>query len=366
MERDSGKAAADGVLAGAAHPKRCAKEERNMAKMKLFVTALGLMATILPGCMIAMAAEGTRLENLKQPPLNTTMMGILKGVADYHGLNLTEPMIYGLSGHAFLINIHVELCPSGPYCWKRKNAKPLIENMGMRMIDLGFFGTGAKAEARADVERKLREALDTGIPCSLINLENQIIHGYDDTGFFSAQPWAPRSKFPPGRLSFGSWKEFGKEFHVNFYTIERVEPAGRQVAILASLDYAIDMWRNPSKHSTKAYGVGPTAYDNWIAAVPKFGSGHGNWWNATVWSECRRMAADYVAAIGKEDKATSKLCEQIAKEYRKIAENLKSASNKTVDSGKKVKLLRETKQLEADAIRKVEKLAGTLRSQEAQ
>ena len=90
-----------------------------------------------------MKGEGTKLKNLVQPPLNTTMMGVLKGVSDYHGLNLSEPMIYGLSGHAFLINIHVELCPSGPYCWKWENAKTLIQNMGMRMTDLGFFGTGA-------------------------------------------------------------------------------------------------------------------------------------------------------------------------------------------------------------------------------
>ena len=124
---------------------------------------------------MVMAGEGAKLENLKQPPLNTTMMGVLKGVSDYHGLNLSTPMIYGLSGHAFLINIHVELCPSGPYCWKREEAEPLIKNMGLKMTDLGFFGTNATKEARADVERKLREALDKGIPCSLLNRENQII-----------------------------------------------------------------------------------------------------------------------------------------------------------------------------------------------
>jgi hypothetical protein len=337
-----------------------------MTQARMILTVVGLMATMLPGCTTTMEAEGMQLADLKQPPLNTTMMGVLKGVADYHGLELTEPEIYGLSGHAFLINIHVELCPSGPYCWKRENAEPLIENMGMRMTDLGFFETGAKPEARADVERKLRNALDKGIPCSLINMENQIIHGYDDTGFFSAQPWAPKMKFPPGRLSFGSWKEFGDEIHVNFYTIEKVEPTDRRAAILASLDYAIDTWKNPSNHSLKAFGVGPKAYDNWIAAAAKRGSSHGNWWNATVWSECRRMAADYVAAIGKDNKAAAKLCDQIAKEYRTIAESLASASDKTMDPGKKVQLLRETKQREADAIGKLEKLAETLRSQKAQ
>ncbi|MBN2451341.1 MAG: hypothetical protein JXR77_13195, partial [Lentisphaeria bacterium] len=43
------------------------------------------------------------------------------------------------------------------------------------------------------------------------------------------------------------------------------------------VDYAIDMWRDPEKHSSEAYGAGPKAYDNWTRAVPDSGSSHGNW-----------------------------------------------------------------------------------------
>jgi hypothetical protein len=222
----------------------------------------------MSGGTMTTAGEGTRLKDLVQPPLNTTMMGVLKGAADYYGLNLSEPMVYGLSGHAFLINIHVELCPSGPYCRDRESVTPLIANMGMRKADLGCFDAEAKPEARSAVERKLREALDKGIPCSLINLENQLISGYDAAGFFTAQPWKANPDFPPARLTFGSWQEFGKEFHLNFHTIEKVKPADRKAAVPASLDYAVDLWKNPGKRNGEQYAVGSKAYDNWIAAVP--------------------------------------------------------------------------------------------------
>jgi hypothetical protein len=322
---------------------------------------LATLATVLStGGMIAIGEEGTRLANLKQPPLNTTMMGVLKSAADYHGLGLSEPMVFGLSGHAFLINIHTQLCPSGPYCWKRENAEPLIRNMGLKMTDLGFFGTNATKEARGDVERKLREALDKGIPCALINMENQIVGGYDATGFFSAQPWA-NSDFPPARLSFGTWQEFGKEIHVNFYTIEKTEPIVRQQAIIASLEYAVDMFKNPAKHSSKDYAVGPLAYDNWIAAIPTSGSSHGNWWNATVWSECRQMAARYFTEIGKANAQVAGLCAQLNVQYLKIADNLKMASEKTMEPEAKIRLLKETKQLETAAIESVAELAAALR-----
>jgi len=72
--------------------------KRRFPMVAVLITALSTGGTIVMG------EQGNRLANLKQPPLNTTMMGVLKGVADCHGLGLSEPMIYGLSGHAFLSN----------------------------------------------------------------------------------------------------------------------------------------------------------------------------------------------------------------------------------------------------------------------
>lgn len=310
-----------------------------------------------------MPKTNTNLKNLKQPPLNTTMMGVLKAAADYYDLRLDAPMIFGLSGHAFLINIHTRLCPSGPYCWKREYAQPLIENLGLRLTDLGFFSPDASDTARADVEQKLCEALDQGIPCSLLNLEHQIIYGYDDTAFFTAQPWAPHHLFPPATLSFGSWQEFGKLFHVNFYKIEPVPPVEPRRSILASLDYALDLWKNPGKHSSIDYGAGPNAYDNWIQAVSEAGSDHGNWWNATVWSECRRMAADYFSRIAEEQPGVTVRCAWLSQAYLRIAGNLGKAGDKEMNSEEKRALLQETKQLEAEAIVKVEELVIALRAQ---
>ena len=67
------------------------------------------------------------MKRLKQPALNTTLMGVLEGALDYHKIETTTPMTFGLSGHAFLINIHTELCPSGPYVWNREKMNPLIK-----------------------------------------------------------------------------------------------------------------------------------------------------------------------------------------------------------------------------------------------
>ena len=301
--------------------------------------------------------------SIKQPPFNTTLMGVVKAALDYHELGLSDAMVFGLSGHAFVINIHKQLCPSGPYCWKRERIKPLLANMGLKETDLGFFSQKSTAEERAAVESELRNALNQESPCSLVNMENQLIVGYDETGFDTSQPWAPNVNFPPPRLTFGSWKEFGKEIHVNFYIFEKIKPADRKAAIIAGLDYAVDLHTNALQHTSEAYGIGPNAYDNWIAAAEERGASHGNWWNAAVWGECRRMAAEFFAEIGQDDEKLAFLCKKLEETYREISENLIKISDKKLPADEKIRLLKETKHLELVAITMIKKLADTLREE---
>jgi hypothetical protein len=302
-----------------------------------------------------------RLEKLAMAPFNTTLMGVVKGALDYHKAQVSAPMVFGASGHAFLINIHKQLCPSGPYCWNGDAAKPLIKNLGLEMTDLGFFSTQSTPEERAAVERKLRDALDRDIPCSLCHLENQLIAGYDDEGFFTMQPWAPQVDFPPARLSFGSWKEFGDPIHANFYTLTRGEPVDQRKAVLESLDYAVDLHRNPTRHSLKDYGIGPDAYANWANAAAEFGASHGNWWNATVWSECRQMASRYFAEIQQSFPAVARPAAELTKIYGDIAALLNRVSDKEMEAAERIRLLAEAKDKEAEAIKKVATLAASLR-----
>lgn len=302
-----------------------------------------------------------RIENLAVPPFNTTMMGVLKGVVDFHGIEASPATVFGGSGHAFLINIHEQLCPSGPYCWRRDLADPLIRNLGLEMADLGFYSPQNSAEDRAAVEKTLRDALDEGLPCSLCNMEHQIITGCDDDGLFTTQPW-PKMDFPPARLSFGSWKEFGDEFHVNFFVLRRLDPCDRKTAVLDSLDYAVDLHANPAEHCLERYGIGPRAYENWAGAVEEYGTSHGNWWNATVWSECRQMAAEYFGEIGSEFGHLAGPASELSEAYAAISESLGRLSDQEMAAREKVALLDETKQKEAAAIEMVSALAAALRA----
>ncbi len=109
-----------------------------------------------------------------------------------------------------------------------------------------------------------------------------------------------------------------------------------------------------------------TAWARLIDAV-KAGAGdsHGNWWNATVWSECRSMAAAYFAEIADDLPEASTLSQDLSKRYSSIAEGLSRVSDKEMDATEKVALLETIREDELVCIGQVAQCAETIRPEAA-
>ena len=298
-----------------------------------------------------------KLENLSQPPFNTCLVGAVKGALDYYGSSLTAAATFGGSGHAFLMNVHEQLCPSGPYCWKYAEFYPLVRNLGLEMTELGFCHNGSTPEERAAVELKVREHLDRGEPCGMSNMDNQLIYGYDDSRLLATQPWTTCVDTTPAALTFGTWAEFGKEVHATFWAFHKAPPADESKVIRDSLRYALDLHRNTKDHSPEKYATGSAAYDNWLKAVEAgHGASHGSWWNAMVWSECRAMAGAWFEEIANKHSRVSPQARELGSTYKEIAAKLEKVGDKEMDPGEKVRIVREAKALEQEAIGNVGKL----------
>ena len=296
-----------------------------------------------------------------QPPFETTLMGVIKAVLDFYGIEVSDAMAYGGSGHAFLINVHEALCPSSPYVWKYDGLYPALRRLGIDMTDLGFFHKDSPADERAVVEAKLKSHLDSGNPCSLANMDHQVVYGYDEKQFFTARPWPKNEKYPPGTLAFGDWTEFGNEVHVNFFTYRKLEKQDDTAVFMGSLEYAVDLFRSPDKYQFEKYRVGLKAYDNWAAAAKEYGGSHGNWWNGTVWAECRSRASEYMAEMAQTLEGEGrKLAQNLTSQYSDIAGLLSNIADKEMAPDKKAALAAELKQKEEAAITKVEQLARIL------
>lgn len=304
------------------------------------------------------------IPNLKMYPFNTTMIGVLKGIAEYYDIPVSDAWLFGGSGHAFLINIHEQLCPSGPYCWKYEPFFKLLRNLGISMESLGFYTSESKSEERRKIEEILKKNIDAETPCSLLNMENQLISGYDDSHFIVQKPW-PNVDLPltPETLTFQTWKELGDEVHIDFFTFEKIEKADDQTIIEESLSYAMDLTLNPDRYRLeKRYYIGLDAYNTWINAV-KGGhvSSHGNWWNGTVWGECRKMAAKYFSEIAQKRKGRiSQEATELSNLYEKISQLIIKASDKKLADNDKIKALKEAQKTEKSCINKIEDLLNAL------
>lgn len=299
-----------------------------------------------------------RLE-ISQPPLNTSLMGVVSGVCRFFGRELPPPVLYGRTGHAFIMNISGDLCPSGPYLWDMKPFTSLLENSGVVMNFHGFFHGNSTPEERAMLEGRLRDELDRGHPCSILNMDNQIISGYDQTGFFCVQPW--ECDFPPARLSYGSWEEISGELHACFFSFHEVEPLEPAFCIQRSLLFALDQLHGNPVSPVGDSVSGIEAYGVWKNGVLNgHGESHGNWWNGTVWSECREMASGYFREIAEAYPGCSVTAGELSSLYGRVAGNLSGVAHKETPVGKKVELLNEAAALEGRAGDLLEELAETI------
>jgi len=295
-----------------------------------------------------------KLRNLSQSPLNTTYLGVLRGVFDFYGIAISDSVLFGASGHGFAINVHPELCPSGPYCWNKEPVRRLLRNLGVQMEVIGFYSSERALEERHHVEGIVRMHIDSGHPCALLNLENQLILGYDEEAFEVAQPW-PGVNFPPKSLTFGTWQELGEEIHIDFYSFTPTHPKALRTAVEESLCYAAAAWR----------GFGPRAYEKWHVAIQSgFGATHGNWWNGTVWSECRRHLVGYFQEVAGQ-LAEPNLGESLSSLYGVVADSLAAVAEKDRPAEDQIKKLLVAKAAEEEAISLIEGHLNRFRSSTA-
>ena len=251
-----------------------------------------------------------------------------------------------------------ELCPSGPYCWQYGRVGGLLPNLGLRMAPLGMAMATEPAQTKAGLETRVREALDRGDICAMLHLDNQLILGYDESGFDLALPWGETVvDSTPARLSAGTWQEVVNGPPATFFAFAPCEPRRESAAIAASLDFAVEAWQCPEGLVLDGYGFGRLAYDNWLAGLDAgHGEGHGNWWNGVVWAECRERAGDYfqdLAAADYPGPLDQRQARQLAVDYRAIGRLLYRAADKTASVDDKKRFVGEARDLEAGCVERI-------------
>jgi hypothetical protein len=232
-----------------------------------------------------------------------------------------------------MINIHADLCPSGPYAWKHDQFWLAMRNMGIRKVDTVDIKKGALQAELDQAEKKIRAHLDAGKLCVMDFLEHQLVSGYDTKGFIILQPWKGESKMELPSLTFGTWKEaLDREGWVMFTLLEKDDLRSDETSLLRSaLTTAIRIQTSPQDFQLPGYQVGDGAWEWWLAGIDKgLGKSHGHWWNGMVWEECRRLAAEFFEGLepSMQNGQARKLCNELASLYKECGAQLNIAKDR--------------------------------------
>lgn len=234
-------------------------------------------------------------------------LGCLQGCLKYLKSDVSPAWLYGVSGHAFGLNIHKQLCPSGPHVWSGWGSLQGNEALlGLKIERLGPWFKGHDTryiEHRREVWEAAQAALDADKPVIGYDLnwaEFYVVNGYDENSYLY---WNTNmGALKPEKLAWGVYGDRGTLHMLALQVVSATKPAGTpRQAVKTALQWAVrfgargdvdDPMRSPD------YASGLAAYDQWLQALddPECWKGDcmGAMYNAEVWRECRRQAVAFL------------------------------------------------------------------------
>ncbi len=270
-----------------------------------------------------------KLANLNWKPRWVSHLGCIKGCLDLLCYDISWPWLYGGSGHAFVINIQQQLCPSGPTAWNYEMIFKLGTNLGFRVSsvfgsrdDSDFFQKRLKAWIH------VCNCIDANIPCygwELIHPEFYVINGIQDDNYIfdgpgcnshnCAKPW-----FELGNTDIGI---------IEVMSIDTIDIADSKDVLCDALSFALRHASKPGKWALSGYYTGPKAFDVWADALEQGSANRtGNAYNAAVWAECRQEAAAFLSEAKLKINKAASAFDQAIKAYSEVADKLNDISRR--------------------------------------
>lgn len=264
------------------------------------------------------------LHNCQWKPRWVSHMGCIKGCLEYLGINISDAWLYGGTGHAFVINLHEGVCPSGPTAWNTMKLFELGNNLGYKIE--GIFSSKSQADfaqSQKQAWEHVQHAINQDKPCYGWELEIPefyVIYGYDDVGYYFSGPGCDDGKGPK------RWQEVGDTGIgvMELYSVWPDEVSDNTRTVIEALTFALSHASPTTVSNDSPYKTGLAGYDNWMTALQQGkASDMGMRYNTGVWLECRQFAVAFLKEAKKRllGQADAVFDEAIS-HYTAVADNL--------------------------------------------
>ncbi len=276
------------------------------------------LVSLLLACLGVMMAQ--MQDKLKQEQAWGSFIGCTKACSDYLGYYYSRDWICGISGYAFFLNIHPELCPSGPTAFDSGFLKQNLESLGLDFDVINFSaGDGDLESWQQKAFEQVKLALQADHPVFAWELdipEYYLIAGTDDKGyqFFDFD----------GKLKHCAWDKIATSEigMAEFCILKKGKVLDTREQVKTLLEFLDGYQTDASSKIISGYSMGSDAYDVWLKAMQE---GEFNPWglayNTQVWSEARHSAVGFLQelrqALGKDKKY--KALDQAIASYESVA-----------------------------------------------
>jgi len=222
------------------------------------------------------------------------------------GVECDQAEVAGLSGYAFALSVHKELCPSGPTVVDWRTLGPGIEYLGRSAeayVSGYCYGPNAPSfQGRAAchaVYGLVAGEVAEGRPCVIWGAyvpEFAVAIGVED-GAFLVKSYRERSGEPQPPIPCEDLQAPGGPYCLAF---PAEKPADRQAGDRYAIRRAVERLRGESPAGD--YGSGLAAYDVWIAALEaNRATPFGNAYNAGCYAEGRFLARKFLSRVARRN-----------------------------------------------------------------
>jgi len=308
-------------------------------------------------------------EMLKAPmdvawtPAWLTWVGATTSCLRALGVDCDAVDVAGLSGYAFVLSVHHELCPSGPTVFDWRTLQPGVEYLGRTTEAYVSLGCAeGRAACRAAYDWAAREVAE-GRPCVIWGAyvpEFAAVVGVED-GAFLVKSFREVTGEPQPPIPCEDLQAPGGPYCLAF-PVEK--PADRQAGDRYAVQLAVKHLRGGSLSGD--YGSGLAAYDVWIAALEANAAGSfGNAYTAQCYAEGRHYAGEFVKRVAARDPRCAEPLGRAAVAYAQAREAMGELARlfpfpggeevrDPANRGKAVELLRRAKAAETRAVEAME------------
>lgn len=323
--------------------------------------------------MMETATKGKMLPSIRWTRWWVSHLGCVKSCLEYLGIGMSDAWLNGGTGHAFIINVHDEVCPSGPTAWNTEMLCTLAPNLGYRETTVfghKRFGVAEFGAAQEAAWKMVREAVDQGFPCFGWELdipEYYVINGYDDVGYHYVGCTCQEGAGPK------PWRELG-DTNIGLVEVKRVDPcppADDATAVRDMVQLVVKHASGPPEWRLSGYHTGPLALLAWADALQTGKAGRfGQGYNGAVWEECRRMGVAFLKEAkrrlpGNADSAFDEAIEaysavQCLLKHVLDAYPFEPGAPGTVQSDEAAALLRQAYDAESRGLEALQRIAAAL------